>query len=111
VLFCCVDAIVTRRHIWEVVKDRVRLFIDGRMAAEVLRVLTASDGASRRHYPTTLFAPEEAFAGSCTGRSTIYTASIAAGLMVEQLARWLRGLPTDPDLTLNLLSAELTLGA
>lgn len=34
-------------------------------------------------------------------------ASIAAGWMVAQLARWLRGLPTDPDLTLNLLSSEL----
>ena len=45
---------------------------------------------------------------ACTARSTIFTASIAAGLMVAQMTKWLRRLPVDPDLTLNLLSAELT---
>ena len=50
----------------------------------------------------------EAYAGSCTSKSTIYSAGIAAGLMVGQFARWLRGLPVVPDQTLNLLAAELT---
>jgi sulfur carrier protein ThiS adenylyltransferase len=45
---------------------------------------------------------------ACTARSTIYTASIAAGLMVSQFTRWLRGLPVERDLLLNLLAAELT---
>jgi hypothetical protein len=44
----------------------------------------------------------------CTARSTIYTASVAAGLMVHQLTKWLRGIPVDRDVTLNLLAAELT---
>ena len=35
------------------------------------------------------------------------TASIAAGLMVHQLTRQLRGLPLEPDLVLNLLATEL----
>ena len=47
--------------------------------------------------------------GSCTAKSTIYTASIAAGLMLTQFTRWLRRLPVDSDLTLNLLSMELGL--
>ena len=106
-LFCCVDSIATRKLIWEEVRDRVRLFVDGRMSAEVIRVLAAGDHASRRHYPTTLFAQADAFHGACTARSTIYTANIAAGLMVGQFARWLRGLPVDADLMLNLLSSEL----
>jgi sulfur carrier protein ThiS adenylyltransferase len=38
----------------------------------------------------------------------IYTAAIAAGLMIHQFTRWLRGLPVDQDLTLNLLAGELT---
>jgi len=54
-----------------------------------------------------LFGAEQAYAGSCTAKSTLYTASIAAGLMVGQFAKWLRNLPVDRDLTLNLLSAEL----
>jgi hypothetical protein len=108
VVFCCVDQITTRRHIWEAVTDRVDLFIDGRMSAEIVRVLTAADPASRGHYPTTLFAADQAEQGACTAKSTIFTANIAAGLMLEQFARWLRRLPIDADLQLNLLSSELT---
>jgi sulfur carrier protein ThiS adenylyltransferase len=78
------------------------------MSAEVLRILVAYDAASRKHYPTTLFAAEEAYAGSCTAKTTIYCANIAAGLMLAQFAKWLRRLPIDPDVSLNLLASELT---
>ena len=107
VVFACVDSINTRRLIWESVKDRTRFFCDGRMAAEVLRVLTACDSTGREHYPATVFAAEEAYRGSCTAKTTIYCANIAAGLMLAQFTKWLRGLPVDPDVTLNLLSMEL----
>ena len=107
VLFCCVDRIETRRHVWESVKHRVDVFADGRMAGEVLRILVAADPASQEHYPTTLFAPGEAFEGSCTARSTIFCASIAAGLMVSQFSRWLRRLQVEADVTLNLLAGEM----
>jgi hypothetical protein len=109
VLFCCVDSIATRRLIWETVKERVCFFADGRMSAEVIRTLVAADPASRSHYPTTLFQPPEAHAGACTAKSTIFTANIAAGLMLEQLTRWLRHLPVDADVQVNLLTAELTI--
>jgi sulfur carrier protein ThiS adenylyltransferase len=59
----------------------------------------------------TLFAGSEAQAGRCTARSTIYAASIGAGLMVHQFVRWLRGQPTDQDLSLNLLASELMVAA
>lgn len=107
VLVCCVDSIDTRRFIWNAVRDRVGFFADGRMTAEVLRVLIVNDAAARAYYPTTLFAADRAFRGACTARSTIFTATIAAGLIVSQLTRWLRGLPTDGDLMLNLLASEL----
>ena len=108
ILFCCVDKIDTRQLIWEAVRDRVAFFADGRMSAEAIRVLVAADPASRQHYPTTLFAAGEAHAGACTAKSTIFCANIVAGLMLEQFARYLRGMPVDPDLQLNLLSSELT---
>ncbi len=101
------DSIVRRRLIWEAVKLQAALFVDGRMSAEVIRVLAVDSPASDDFYHRTLFAAEEAYAGSCTARSTIYTASVAAGLMVGQMTKWLRRLPVDRDLTLNLLSAEL----
>jgi sulfur carrier protein ThiS adenylyltransferase len=43
----------------------------------------ATDGA----YATTLFDANQAYAGSCTAKATIYTASVAAGLMVGQFTR------------------------
>lgn len=105
-LFCCVDSIRTRKLIWRAVE--VDFFCDGRMAGEALRVLTACDRASRHHYPTTLFPASQAFEAACTSRSTIYSANICAGLMVHQLTRYLRRLPVDPDLQLNLLSSEMS---
>ena len=108
VLFCCVDSIETRRIIWEAVKTKADFYSDGRMSAEVLRVLTACDPAGRKHYPTTLFAAGEAYAGPCTAKSTIFCANIAAGMMVSQFARFLRHLPVDSDVQFNLLTSELT---
>jgi molybdopterin-synthase adenylyltransferase len=107
VLFAAVDKIETRKLLWEAVKDKVELFVDGRMSAEVLRVLTACDTASRKHYPTTLFTATEAFTGTCTAKTTIYSANIIAGLMIAQFTKWLRNLPIDPDIQFNLLTSEL----
>ena len=110
-VFCCVDSIETRAAIWRALKRRADFWADGRMLGEVIRILVAGDDAGRRHYPTTLFAASEAQPGRCTARSTIYTANIAAGFMVHQFARWLRGQPTGCDLTLNLPASELVAAA
>jgi len=108
VVFCCVDSVDIRRLIWEAVRDKSRIFIDGRMAAESLRVLAAFDSKSRRYYPGTLFSTEEAYAGPCTAKTTIYCANIAAGLMIIQFTKYLRQLPVDCDIQLNLLASELS---
>lgn len=108
VLFCCVDSIETRQRVWEAVRERVSFYADGRMSAEVLRICTVAEEAGRQHYPGTLFGEAEAYQDACTARSTIFTANIAAGLMLEQFARWLRGLRVDADLQLNLLASELS---
>jgi len=107
VVFCAVDQIETRRLIWDAVKDKVNFFCDGRMSAEVLRILAACDSTSRKHYPNTLFGSGEAFVGPCTAKTTIYCANIAAGLMLAQFTRYLRQLPIDCDIQLNLLASEL----
>ena len=76
------------------------------MLGEIIRVLTAADSDSRRHYPTTLFRQSQAQTGRCTAHGAIYTANIAAGLMTHQFTRWLREIPIDSDLTLNLPASE-----
>jgi molybdopterin-synthase adenylyltransferase len=106
-VFCCVDQIDTRRQIWQTVQHRIDVFCDGRMAAEVLRVVTVADAAGRWRYPTTLFANQDAYAGSCTAKATIYCANVAAGLMLAQFTKWLRHLPVDFDCQFNLLSSEM----
>lgn len=110
IVFCSVDRIDTRRVIWEATKDKARFFCDGRMSAEVLRILTACDYESRKYYPSTLFHAEEAYVGPCTAKTTIYCANIAAGLMVAQFTKYLRQLPVDSDIQLNLLASELSVG-
>ena len=108
VVFCCVDSIETRAAIWRSVNGLLQFWCDGRMLGEVIRVLSVTEAIGRDHYPTSLFTATEAQPGRCTARSTIYTANIAAGLMLHQFTRWLRGLPVDLDLTLNLLASELS---
>jgi sulfur carrier protein ThiS adenylyltransferase len=107
-VFCCVDSVATRRLVWESVRSRCAFWSDGRMSAEVIRVLSSADPPTDEHYETTLFSPQEAYVGSCTARSTVYAASVAAGLMLSGFTRWLRGMPPERDLTLNLLAGELT---
>ena len=110
-VFCCVDSISVRAAIWRSVGGRSQFWCDGRMRGEVLRMLAAVDEASRKHYATSLFPQQEAQTGTCASRSTIYAAAIAAGLLVHQFARWLRGLVVDVDQSLNLLAAELVSNA
>jgi len=111
IVFLCVDSIQCRRRLWEALRSQAVFFVDGRMNAEVVRVLAVASPGSDSYYATTLFQSEQAYAGSCTAKATIYTANVAAGLMLEQFTRWLRQLPVDADVCLNLLSLELTLPA
>jgi len=104
-VFMCVDRISARRHIWNSIKNRVRFLCDGRMAAETLRIITVTL-FDKEYYEKTLFNQNEAYRGSCTAKSTIYCANIAAGLMVAQFTKWLRDAPMDKDFNMNLFSME-----
>ena len=109
-VFACVDSIEIRKLIWDAVKDKVNFFVDGRMSAEVLRIITACDEKGRKYYPQTLFTAEQAHAGPCTAKTTIYCANIAAGFMLAQFTKYLRLLPVDPDIQINLLASEINAG-
>jgi molybdopterin-synthase adenylyltransferase len=108
-VFCCVDSIDTRGAIWRSAGRRTQFWADGRMLADTIRVLVAADDVGRRHYPTTLFPESEAHPGRCTAMNTFDTAQIAAGLMIHQLRRWLRGMPMDADTSFNVLASELVI--
>jgi hypothetical protein len=106
--FCCVDTMEARKEIWQWLEFQ-KFFIDTRMAAEVARIfcVTADDPYSSEHYPTTLFTDAEAHPASCTSKTTFYCASLCASLAVAQLAKWLRDIPTDMDMTFNIMTGDL----
>lgn len=110
-VFVCVDSISTRAAIWRAVERRCSFWADARMLGETIHTLVATADQGRKHYPTTLFAQAEAQMGSCTSRSTIYAASLAAALVIHQFTRYLRGLPLDVDTTCNLLAGEYVVAA
>ena len=117
VLFCCVDSMATRKSLWKMIPDRCRMYIDGRMSAEVCRVLSvpvddATEGIRcRRDYYGSLCSPDEVYQDRCTARTTMYGAYVASGLMVAQMVKWLRrdrGLELQTDILFNMLSMELS---
>lgn len=104
-VFCCVDSITTRQFIFK--NTHADFFTDGRMSAEVIRILTVTTDLARAYYPTTIFAENRAHGDSCTAKGTIYTANIAAGLMLSGFTQWLRGIEPEKDILLNLLTSEM----
>ena len=105
-VFCCVDSISARAAIWRSISRKCAFWTDGRMLGETIRVLTATKDSGIDQYSETIFPQPQAQIGSCTSRSTVYTASIAAGFMMHQFCRWLRGISIDHDISLNLLAGE-----
>jgi sulfur carrier protein ThiS adenylyltransferase len=106
-VFCCVDSITDRKFVWESVKDFAAFFCDARVAAECVQVLASSRPRTEAYYPTSLFEQSEAYQGSCTAKMTIFQANVAAGLMIQQFSKFLRGIPTEPHVMLNLLAMEM----
>ena len=106
-VFCCVDTISVRAAIWRSLQYRCSFWCDARMQGVTIRILSAVDLSARNHYSAQLFPQSEAQVGNCSSKSTIYTAAVAAGLQVNQLTRWIRGIRCDEDMTLNLLAGEM----
>lgn len=105
-VFVCVDNMEARAKIWEHAMPS-NLYIDSRMSAEVARVITVSDPESEAYYPKTLFSDAEMYQETCTAKTTIYCASIQAGLLASQFTKWLRDMKLSMDMTLNILAGDL----
>lgn len=105
--FCCVDSMEARKLIWETVKDSAGFWSDTRMNAEVVRVLTSDRPSADTDYEKSLFDDNEAFRGACTGRSTIYSASLAAAMAVGSFVKYLRDDPQDKDVLFSMRTNEL----
>ena len=107
VVCSCVDDMNARRKIWRAARLS-HLFMDSRMGAEVARVITVADSKGEQYYPKTLFSQSEMYQEPCTAKTTIYCASIQAGMMAAQFTKWLRGFPVSMDMVFNILSGDIT---
>jgi len=107
-VFCCVDSIDDRVDIWNWIKDSVCFWCDARVSTDIARILTVDDPVYNRRYEKTFFSGDEAYEGSCSASNSIYVAYVASGIMISQLSKNLRGIRVDHDLTVNLLSNEIT---
>lgn len=100
VLFVCVDSMAARREIWAMAKDSWvvwNLLVDGRMGAEVATVFScdSEDEASCKAYERTL-GSEGVDHAPCTMQATIYCGNVISGLMLCEMAKWIRGHGTTP---------------
>ena len=109
VVAMCVDSIRTRKQFFLAKGLGVPLLVDGRMSAETVRVLSSRYGSGE--YKNTFFSSGESFAGSCTAKSTFYSASAAASLMISEITKWLRDLPLGEDILLDLVSYDMVVNA
>ena len=108
VVFSCVDSMQVRRRIFRDFRERDwPVFLDGRMAAESLRVFCIDRSPEAIDlYRASLFPSHEAHRESCTARATIYCASMAAAILCAQFKKWVMNQAPEPHIQMDLLSMD-----
>jgi hypothetical protein len=99
---------LVRRQLFRRFRERDwPVFLDGRMAAESLRVFCVerSDTAISL-YEKSLFPGRMAYREGCTARSTIYCAAMAAAILCAQYKRWAMGQSPEPHLHFDLMAMD-----
>ena len=108
-VFSCVDSMKIRRNIFrDFRRHDWSVLFDGRMAAESLRVFRVERSSeSMDAYNGSLFPSHEAHRESCTARSTIYCATMAAAILCALHKRWAMGQYAASHLQFDLISMDL----
>lgn len=90
IVISAVDSMSARRMIFEATHDKfnnVKYIIDPRMSAEFFTQYCINPHVlkDRMTYEKNLFSDEDAIPTPCTAKSTIYTATLAAGIVVKTI--------------------------
>jgi len=108
---CAVDSMDVRMRLWKAAKPMKNLttWIDGRMGAEVGRILVADprDISSVQAYEAELYPSREALQAPCTAKATMYCASGLAALMAAKVGKVLLRRPYRRQLTIDFRNALL----
>jgi adenylyltransferase/sulfurtransferase len=107
-----VDTMTARKKIWERIRYNplVPLYIEGRMAGEIARILTVNpcDPDHVSWYERTLYSDEQAVQLPCTARAIIYSVFVLAGLMTNQVKRFARAEVLRKEIIVDLANLHLT---
>ena len=108
-VFSCVDSMKVRRQIFRHWREHDwPIFLDGRMAAEALRVFCIDRSSQAMElYRASLFPSHEAHRESCTARATIYCATMAAAVLCAQFKKCAMNQMPEPHIQIDLLLLDV----
>ena len=92
IVIVAVDTMAARKQLFESLAGNphtIKLLIDPRMSAEMYQQYTVTTTEAHDWYKKTLFTDEEGVATPCTAKSTVYTATLAAGLVVKTIKNFI----------------------
>lgn len=112
VVIAAVDTMAARAAIWQEgvrYQAGVELYVDGRMGAEVCRILAVrpTDPEDVRRYEATLHGDDEARSDPCTAQAVIYNVLNVAGLIANVVKRHARGEPLRRELIFDFVTLSL----
>lgn len=93
-VICCVDNMDARKRIFDAcfkAGSKCKVFIETRMGLDVSFVYSAYDDVTKKAWNHCWFPQSQAVRESCTTRTTIFCAAIAASMAIKQLTLYLRG--------------------
>lgn len=108
-VFCCIDSTTVRARILGEVASRTRFWGEARVSGEAVRISTALvDREAKRQIISRLDEKRRRSFRRST-RSPLYVASLAAGLLIYQFARYLRRKLPEVDVILDLPDSHYSL--
>jgi hypothetical protein len=106
-----VDTMSARKKIWENIRynPNVKLYIEARMAAEIMRIhsIRPCDPSMVLWYETTLYDSADKTEAPCTARAIIYNVFVIAGLIDNQVKKYIMMQDVQKEILFDL--ATLTL--
>jgi molybdopterin/thiamine biosynthesis adenylyltransferase len=102
IIVAAVDDMAVRAEIFKSRGDKNKLLVDGRMMAELGRVLTVKDDESAKAYAETLYSDKDAEELPCYAKAIVYNTSILGNIIVSQIKKWVAGEKVQTDVVVDL---------
>jgi len=101
VVIAALDSLDARKGVWKTIDhDVCKLFVDPRMGAEVLTILSVIPNEDAKWYEPTL--EGEALEAKCTAKSTFHCGQIAGNMAAREVKAWLVGERSLVEYTIDL---------